>query len=49
MMEFLLSSDPETRFHATKAFAEYYVPKRREISGGLDSKITVIFQDNVHE
>lgn len=47
--EFISSEDPKIRFEATKAFTDYYKPKKKELSGSLDSQVTVTFQDNISE
>jgi len=49
MKEFMTTDDKKVRFEATKAFADYYMPKKKELSGSLDSQVTVVFQDNVKE
>ena len=41
MQEALHSNDEDKRLRATKDFADYFVPKKREHSGELDNKIDI--------
>lgn len=43
--EFIDSPDPKVRIEATRAFTEYYKPKRSTSEINLKTKVTVVFEN----